>query len=160
MVFNLTLHYVQNVEDAEEITQDTFVKIHDKMGTFRQMSNLKTWIYRIAINQSLDFIKSKKSQKSTFLSSFTSINDAGFHYQPANFNHPGIELEQKESAHRIFRVLNQLSENHKTVLILTKIECHSPAETAEIMNLSIKAVESLVHRAKNNLEKLLINEEK
>jgi RNA polymerase sigma-70 factor (ECF subfamily) len=155
MVFNLALHYVQNVEDAEEITQDVFLKVYDNLHTFKKQSSLKTWVYRITINQSLDFIKGKKAQKSNFLSSIFSINDSNFKFQPSNFNHPGIELEQKEACQKIFEAINQLSDNQKTALILLKIEDKSQAETAEIMNLNVKALESLFQRAKNNLEILL-----
>lgn len=157
MVFNLALHYVQNIEDAEEITQDVFVKVFDNLHTFKKQSSLKTWVYRITINQSLDFIKGKKAQKSNFLSSIFSINDSNFKFQPSNFNHPGIELEQKEACQKIFEAINQLSDNQKTALILLKIEDKSQAETAEIMNLNVKALESLFQRAKNNLEILLID---
>jgi RNA polymerase sigma-70 factor (ECF subfamily) len=155
MVFNLALQYVQNTEDAEEITQDVFVKIFDNLNSFKKQSSLKTWIYRLAINQSLDFIKAKKAQKRNFLSSLFSINDSNFKFQPSNFNHPGIELEQKEACQKIFEAINQLSDNQKTALILLKIEDKSQAETAEIMNLKVKALESLFQRAKNNLEILL-----
>jgi len=154
MVFNLALHYAQNIEDAE-ITQDVFLKVFDNLHTFKKQSSLKTWVYRITINQSLDFIKGKKAQKSNFLSSIFSINDSNFKFQPSNFNHPGIELEQKEACQKIFEAINQLSDNQKTALILLKIEDKSQAETAEIMNLNIKALESLFQRAKNNLEILL-----
>jgi len=157
MVFNLALHYVQNIEDAEEITQDVFVKVFDNLNTFKKQSSLKTWIYRMAINQSLDFIKAKKAQKRNFLSSLFSINDSNFKFQPSNFNHPGIELEQKEACQKIFEAINQLSDNQKTALILLKIEDKSQAETAEIMNLKVNALESLFQRAKNNLEILLID---
>jgi RNA polymerase sigma-70 factor (ECF subfamily) len=157
MVFNLALQYVQNIEDAEEITQDVFVKVFDNLNTFKKQSSLKTWIYRMAINQSLDFIKAKKAQKRNFLSSLFSINDSNFKFQPSNFNHPGIELEQKEACQKIFEAINQLSDNQKTALILLKIEDKSQAETAEIMNLKVKALESLFQRAKNNLE-ILLNE--
>lgn len=157
MVFNLALQYVQNIEDAEEITQDVFVKVFDNLNTFKKQSSLKTWIYRLAINQSLDFIKAKKAQKRNFLSSLFSINDSNFKFQPSNFNHPGIELEQKEACQKIFEAINQLSDNQKTALILLKIENKSQAETAEIMNLKVKALESLFQRAKNNLEILLID---
>jgi len=157
MVFNLALQYVQNMEDAEEITQDVFVKVFDNLHTFKKQSSLKTWIYRMAINQSLDFIKAKKAQKRNFLSSLFSINDSNFKFQPSNFNHPGIELEQKEACQKIFEAINQLSDNQKTALILLKIENKSQAETAEIMNLNVKALESLFQRAKNNLEILLID---
>jgi RNA polymerase sigma factor (sigma-70 family) len=155
MVFNLALQYVQNTEDAEEITQDVFVKIFDNLNSFKKQSSLKTWIYRMAINQSLDFIKAKNAQKRSFLSSIFNINDSNFKFQPSNFNHPGIELEQKEACQKIFEAINQLSDNQKTALILLKIEDKSQAETAEIMNLNLKALESLFQRAKNNLEILL-----
>jgi len=155
MVFNLALQYVQNTEDAEEITQDVFVKVSDHLNTFKQQSSLKTWVYRIAINQSLDFIKSKKSNKRNFLSSIFSLNDDKIKIEPANFNHPGIELEQKEAYQKIFEAINQLSDNQKTVIILLKIENKTQAETAEIMNLNVKALESLFQRAKKNLEILL-----
>ena len=157
MVFNLALQYVQNMEDAEEITQDVFVKVFDNLNTFKKQSSLKTWIYRMTINQSLDFIKAKKAQKRNFLSSLFSINDSNFKFQPSNFNHPGIELEQKEACQKIFEAINQLSDNQKTALILLKIEDKSQAETAEIMNLKVNALESLFQRAKNNLEILLID---
>ena len=155
MVFNLALHYVQNIEDAEEITQDVFLKVFDNLHTFKKQSSLKTWVYRITINQSLDFIKGKNAQKRNFLYSIFSINDSNFKFQPSNFNHPGIELEQKEACQKIFEAINQLSDNQKTALILLKIEDKSQAETAEIMNLNVKALESLFQRAKNNLEILL-----
>ncbi len=155
MVYNLALQYVQNIEDAEEITQDVFVKVFDNLNAFREQSSLKTWINRISINQSLDFLKAKNAQKRNFISSIFSLNDADLKFEPTNFNHPGIELERKEGYQKIFEAINRLSDNQKTVIILLKIENRSQAETAEIMNLNIKAVESLFQRAKKNLEILL-----
>ena len=155
MVFNLAMQYVQNMEDAEEITQDVFIKIFDHLNSFKKQSSLKTWICRITINQSLDFIKAQKSAKRSFISSIFSLNDTQFNFEAVNFNHPGIQLEQKEAYQSIFEAINQLSDNQKTVIILLKIEQKSQAETAEIMNLNIKALESLFQRAKKNLEILL-----
>lgn len=155
MVYNLALQYVQNIEDAEEITQDVFVKVFDNLNSFREQSSLKTWINRISINQSLDFLKAKNAQKRNFIISMFSLNDAELKFEPTNFNHPGIELERKEGYRIIFEAINQLSGNQKTVIILLKIENKSQVETAEIMNLNIKAVESLFQRAKKNLEIIL-----
>ena len=67
LIYNIALHYLQNVEDAEEITQDVFVQIHYSLDSFNQKSSLKTWIYRITINKSLDFIKHKNSIKRIFI---------------------------------------------------------------------------------------------
>jgi len=155
MVFNLVLQYVQNKEDAEEITQDVFVKVHDKINSFKNQASLKTWIYRITINQSLDFIKAKQTHKKRFITSMFRLNDENIKFQPSNFNHPGIELEQKESYQKIFEAINQLSDNQKTAIILLKIDDKSQAEAAEIMKLNVKALESLFQRAKSNLAILL-----
>jgi DNA-directed RNA polymerase specialized sigma24 family protein len=62
LVFNVCLNYLQNQEDAEEVFQDVFLKVHDKIDKFEERSSLKTWIYRITINLCLDFIKAKKEK--------------------------------------------------------------------------------------------------
>jgi RNA polymerase sigma factor (sigma-70 family) len=148
------LQYTQNAEDAEEVTQDVFVSVYEKHLSFREDSELKTWIYRITINKSLDFLKSKKRQKRFGLFSALRIDDE-LPLDIPNFNHPGIELEKKESLKNLFRCINALPFNQRTAVFLLKIEHKSQAEAAEIMNISPKAVESLFQRAKANLKKLL-----
>ena len=66
IVYNLALQYVQNQADAQEITQDTFLSIYKNLNSFQKKSSIKTWVYRIAINKSLDFIKSRKRIKRRF----------------------------------------------------------------------------------------------
>ncbi|KQK26535.1 hypothetical protein AR438_04610 [Chryseobacterium aquaticum] len=151
MVYNLALQYTQNTEDAEEITQDVFVKISKKMDGFKNESSLKTWIYRITINTSLDFLKSKNSKKKFFFGLFRNSDSENRQNELVDFNHPGVVLEQKEEVMKIFSFINMLPNDQKTVVILMKIEGNSQQETAEIMNISQKAVESLFQRAKKNL---------
>lgn len=152
-VFNLALGYVQNIEDAEEITQDVFVAVHRKLGSFKGDSQISTWIYRIAINKSLDFLKARKASKRyAVFSHFFGLGGEVVH-QPPDFNHPGILVEQKEELAFIFTFINQLPEKQKTALILHKLDQKSQKEIAEIMQISPKAVESLVQRARNALEK-------
>lgn len=156
LVFNLSLQYVQHQEDAEEITQDVFVKVYQSLDQFKADSALTTWIYRITINTSLDFLKAKKRKKRWGI--FTSIfhdNQVEIQHDGINFLHPGIELEHKEEVAKIFAAINSLAENQKTAIILSKLEQKSQQEIAEIMNLSPKAVESLIQRAKTNLQKKL-----
>ena len=161
MVYNLALQYCQNTEDAEEITQDVFVSVHKRLDEFKHRSELKTWIYRIAINKSLDFLKAKKQHKRSFLSRIMRLDDDKTKIHLPHFNHPGAILENKEQLALVFSAINQLPDNQKTALILLKIEDKTQTEVAEIMNISIKAVESLFQRAKKNLEKqLILNEGK
>ncbi len=152
----MALQYTQNYEDAQEITQDVFVSVHLSMGKFKYEAKLSTWIYRITINKSLDFIKSQKRKKRFgVLTSLFFENTNDPKHEISEFNHPGVQLEQKEALQSIFSVLNTLPENQKTALILFKIEKQSLVEIAEIMKLQPKAVESLIFRAKENLAKKL-----
>ncbi|AWG20071.1 hypothetical protein FFWV33_00320 [Flavobacterium faecale] len=156
LVYNVALSYVQNVEDAEEITQDVFVQLHQSIGTFKSQSSLKTWIYRIAINKSLDFLKHKKSQKRFFI--FGKRSDNEYEIQNiSNFEHPGILLENKEKSKLLFEVINELVEKQKTAFILSKIDGLTNPEISVIMEITVSAVESLLFRAKENLKKKLGN---
>lgn len=156
LVYNLALQYVQNIEDAEDILQDVFVKVHQSLDKFENQSTLKTWIYRITINHSLDFIKKKKSKKHFFIFGRKSDSD----YEVNNistFEHPGIQLENKEEAKILFDVINTLPDNQKTAFILSKIDGLSNQEISEIMKMSVSAVESLLFRAKKSLQEKLSN---
>lgn len=156
LVFNLALQYVQNQEDAEEITQDVFLKVYNSLENFKQEAQISTWVYRITINTSLDYLKARNRKKRFGI--FTSIfhnESSELKHDVPNFSHPGIELEHKEEFENLFKKINRLPENQKTALILNKIEQISHIEIAEIMNTSPKAVESLIQRAKTNLEKIL-----
>ncbi|MGX7666465.1 RNA polymerase sigma factor [Flavobacterium pedocola] len=154
MVYNVALNYVQNTEDAEEITQDVFVKLHASLEQFENKSTLKTWIYRITVNECLDFIKHKNSKKRFFI--FGKKTTAPSEIQNlTNFEHPGILLENKEKTEILFSVINELTENQKTAFLLSKLDGLSNPEIAAIMELSISSVESLVFRAKSALQEKL-----
>ena len=154
LVYNVALNYLQNIEDAEEITQDVFVQVYHSLGKFGERSSLKTWIYRITINKCLDFIKHKSSRKRFFIFGTKSQNE--FEYTNAsNFEHPGILLENKEQAAILYAVINELPENQKTAFILSKIDGLSNPEISDIMQLSISSIESLVFRAKATLKEKL-----
>lgn len=150
-MYNLALQYVQNMEDAEEITQDIFLSIYQSIEGFREESKLSTWIYKITINKSIDLInKRKRKKRFAFLTSLFNSEDNDLINEPAHFNHPGVQLENKEALQKLFESINQLPQKQHYI---TKIEQKSLIETAKIMELSPKAVESLLHRARVNLQK-------
>ena len=150
LVYNLCLNYLQNIEDAEEVTQDVFVTIFKKQEEFKSNSSLKTWIYRITVNHCLDFLKAKKRKKR--FGFIIPIYDNSESYSYSDFNHPGIILENREATEKLLKLINELPNNQKTALILKIIDELSQKEIAEVMDLSVKAVESLLSRAKNNLK--------
>ena len=154
LVYNLALTYLFSVEDAEEVTQDVFVKVHQSLGKFKGDASIKTWIYRITINQCLDFIKRKNSKKRFFVFGKKSNSEYEYNNLPT-FEHPGILLENKEKSKLLFATINTLPENQKTAFILSKIDGLSNPEISEVMELSIGAVESLLVRAKKALQEKL-----
>ncbi len=157
LVFNLSLHYLGNKEDAQDITQEVFVKIHQHLHKYDPTSSsLKTWIYRITINQNLDFLKARRTKKRFgLITSLFHPDSNELLTEVSHFDHPGIALENKKELEDLFRSINCLPDRQKTALILSKIEDRPQREVAEIMNLGVKAVESLIQRAKANLSKIL-----
>ena len=81
-------------------------------------------------------------------------NNEPLHEIP-DFHHPGVAMDQKENAARLFKAINQLPGHQKTAFTLHKLEDLSYQEISEIMETSVSAIESLMHRAKQNLRKLL-----
>lgn len=154
LVYNLALHYVLNIEDAEEITQDVFVKVYQRLGSFKNNSSVKTWIYRITVNAAIDFINHKNSKKRFFIFGKKSSSEKEY-LSATDFNHPGIALENKEQSAILFSIIHTLPENQKTAFLLSKLEGLGNAEIAEIMQISIGAVESLQVRAKKALKEKL-----
>ena len=154
MVYHIAYQYLQNQEDAEEITQDVFVQVHQSMEKFEEKSSIKTWIYRISINKSLDFIKYKNSKKRWFIFGVKSQNDQESH-SVAGIDYSDRLLENEEKSTILYAQINALPANQKTAFILSKHEELSHREIAEIMELSISSIESLVFRAKKTLQQKL-----
>lgn len=157
LVYNLSLSYVQNEEDAQDITQEVFVKVYLNSQYFdKEKASVKTWIYKITINKCLDFIKAKKTNKRFGFVTRIFNNEASLpNLDIPHFDHPGVQLENKEQLKILFWHINNLPPQQKTAIILIKIEQQSQKETAIIMGLTVKAVESLLIRAKQNLSKKL-----
>jgi RNA polymerase sigma factor (sigma-70 family) len=156
MVYNLSLHYVWSKEDAEEITQDVFMSIFKGLNQFRNDSQLRTWIYRITINASIDFLKSKKRKKRgggwkpLFIDS-PNWNDK----EVMPFAHPGFDMVEKEKVERIMRWIFLLPSLQRDVIVLTKLEGLSQREAAEVLGISVKAVENFIFKAKKNIQEKL-----
>jgi RNA polymerase sigma factor (sigma-70 family) len=157
MVYNTVLGFIQQREDAEDITQNVFIKVFETVGGFKKQSKLSTWIYRISVNESLDFIRSRNRKKHwAVVTSLFSANNELLH-QVGHNDHPGIITENKEKAAILFNAINKLPDKQKTAFLLQKTQDRSQHEIADIMQLSEGAVESLLIRAKTSLKKLLIN---
>jgi RNA polymerase sigma factor (sigma-70 family) len=155
MVYNTALGIVQNAEDAEDIAQETFVQVYQSIGTFKGESKFSTWLYRVTIAKALDHQRRKKRKKRFGFVRSLFGDDNEVVINPPDFNHPGVELDKKESAATLFKAVSELPENQRLAFTLHKIDGLSYQEVSEVMETSVSSVESLMHRAKTNLKKKL-----
>ena len=147
---------LNNREDAEDVSQEVFIQIYESLKHFREEAEISTWIYRIAVNKSLDFIRKKKRKKRfAQLTSLFGFNEEKEEIALPDSGDPQKDMENKERKQILDSALERLPENQKTAISLSKYEGFSNKEIAEIMDLSLSAVEALMHRAKKNLHKLL-----
>lgn len=154
-VYNTCVGLLQNMEDAEDVTQEVFVSVFQSIHGFKGESRLSTWIYRIAVTKSLEFTRAK-NRKKRFAFVHSLFSDEGeIKIDTPHFYHPGVQLENKERAAVLFAAIDLLAENQKTAFVLHKLEDLSYQEIAEVMNVTVSSVESLMFRAKQNLQKKL-----
>ena len=155
MVYNTALGIVQNEEDADDITQEVFIQVYQSVSSFKGESKFSTWLYRITVSKALDHEKRKRRKKRFAFVQSLFGNDEEEPVQPAEFNHPGVQMEKKERAAELFHALKQIPDKQRIAFTLHKLEGQSYQEVAEIMNSTLYAVESLIARAKTNLREIL-----
>lgn len=155
MVYNTAIGILQNAEDAEDVAQEVFVQVFESIGSFKAESKFSTWLYRITVSKSLDHLRKKKRKKRfAYIQSIFGANNETVIEKP-DFHHPGVTLDNKERASMLFRAIARLPENQKIAFTLHKVEGLSYQQISDIMKTTVSSVESLMHRAKNNLKKLL-----
>ncbi|HXB12048.1 MAG TPA: RNA polymerase sigma factor [Bacteroidia bacterium] len=154
-IFNLCINIVTNTEDAEDLAQETFIEAYNSITSFRETAQLKTWLYRIAINKCYDYLRWKKRKKRFALLQPLFNRDEEPIEIPSNFQHPGIVLDNKETAQILFAAMESLPDNQQTAFVLYETQGMDYKQIAETMNVSISAVEALLFRARANLRKKL-----
>ena len=145
--FNISYRMVQRTDVAEDIVMDSFIKIME--GNFNVTDSFKSYFFRSVINNSLNYLKKEKRENISF-------EEGGF--DVITQETPEKVYEKEERLKKIKEAIQKLPENQKTALILIKYEDLSYKEASEIMGKSVKSVESLMIRAKENLQKELKDE--
>ena len=158
-VFGTCISFIPNKEDAEDVAQEVFLEVFKSISKFNRDSKLSTWIYKIATNKCLEFIRKKNTKKrfafmQTILGNELPIDKTSYFTE---VNHPGVLLENKEKSAIIFKAINTLPENQRVVFTLAKIDDKSYQEIVEITGKSLSSVESIMFRAKKGLQQKLEN---
>lgn len=153
MVFRICIGFVHDKDDADDLTQEIFIQAFQSLSGFKGKASFSTWIYRIAVNASLNKVRS--SSKNPILKRLDTFFRTGEEKNIANSSYDNDDPEniiiQKEHKEMVTKALDSLPENQRTAIILSKYDDLSQKEIAEIMNTTEGAIESLIQRAKKNL---------
>lgn len=157
-VYNTAYGFVHNREDAEDLTQDVFVELFRSLSKFRSDSSLSTWVYRITVNKSLNHLRKKRPVPFQWLWGSGHGELAAPAPDPADRQpDPSQLVENRELQQAIEQALDALPEKQRAAFILDKFEDLSYKEIAEVMKLSLPAVESLLFRARRQLQRTLLS---
>jgi RNA polymerase sigma-70 factor (ECF subfamily) len=151
-------HLVGNKEEAEDLAQEVFLRVYRTRKKYRPRAKFSTWLFTIANNLALNALRSRSRKPVVPLD----VRDSGpLGPRPAEQlvrdkqSQPGERLQQQELAAVVQRALEELNERQRAAVVLNKFEDMNYAEIAEVMNLTTKAVKSLLSRARENLRGVL-----
>lgn len=152
-IYRLALKILHDPQDAEDVLQDTFIKAYHALPKFQGQSKISTWLYRIATNEALMFLRKKRPDLvSVEAPQYTEADDVTKPMQIVDWCClPENELISDEAREQLERSITQLPESLKLTFILRDIEGLSTRETAEILEVSETAVKTRLHRARMNL---------
>jgi len=156
LVVNTCYRFLLNREDAEDVAQDVFCEVYQSVGSFREKSSLSTWIYRIAVNRSLDALRKRKRLKRGGSMRRVEWKDSRDELDfITDGEQPDTVLDERERLRVMRLALGELPEKQQVAFVLKHVEGFSQKEIAAVLKVSEGAVESLMSRAKAGLRKRL-----
>ncbi len=155
-IYRLTMQITRNHEDADDVMQNTFIKAYQSIHAFRQDAAFETWLYRIAVNEALNFVKRRARHRECSLKTGTEVTvDAVEQHNAFAASDPHLLAEQAELRHWVTEAVKSLSLKHRTVVILHDFEGFTHEEISVILNCSEGTVRSRLHYARKRLRTLL-----
>lgn len=157
-VFNLAYRYTGDRQEAEDLSQEIFLRIFRALKTFRGDALFSTWLYRVATNVCLDALRRKKNRPEPVLEQplATESGDVEKELVSPDLG-PDHQVEMAESLEIIRKEIAQLQEPFRTAIILRDLQDLSYEEIAEVLNVSQGTVKSRLHRARAMLRKRLLD---
>ena len=147
-IFRLMMGFVSQKEDAEDLTQETFLEAYRCLKNFKGRSKFYTWLYRIGTNLAINHLKRKRKN--------ISLEDIVLPYSPTPHS-PSPSLEQREFYNAFFVALEKLAPERRIVLILREFQNLSYEEIAEVLNIKIGTVMSRLARAREEMRRALVS---
>ncbi len=145
-IFLVVMRIVRNRDEAKDLAQDAFIKAYRNRQSFRADSSFYTWVYRIAVNLSLNYINRNRERQAD------SLDDT----DASNFSiDPDLTVEQEELRKTIDKAIKELPARQRTVFVLRHYEEKSHAEIADLLSITEGAVKANYHQAVQKLKGFL-----
>ena len=145
-MYSVSLRITNQVEDAEDILQESFVSAFKNINTYRSEASFGAWLKRIVINKSLNHVKKKKWE-------FSGMQEETFHNLPEEAENAELEYTVND----VKQALKELPDGYRVIFTLYYFEDFSHLEIADHLNISVSTSKSQLHRAKQKLKERIIN---
>ncbi len=150
-IVNVVFRFLGDLDESEDVAQETFLKVHRKLGSFQFESTFYTWLYRIAVNAAQDRVKQRRRRPATSLEDLPPV----FASPASDAGPPDRVVLSQEIATTVRAKVDELPARYRTVLVLREFEGRSYEEISEILGCSIGTVESRLFRARQRLMRKL-----
>ena len=157
-VYNIALRMTGNSEDASDMTQETFIKAYNSLQSFRGDSKFSVWLYRIATNVCLDFLRSKSRRPTVSLSVEDNEGDEVQLDVADESQSPELLLDRQMTRESVRRGLETLSPEYRQILLLREIQGLSYEEISQALGLEAGTVKSRIFRARKKLCAFLLQD--
>ena len=145
-VYNVSVGMLCNNEDAADITQETFLRIHRNLHRFRGESSFSTWLYRVAVNLCITELRRRQRSRFQFLEELQHDDDTPMHEEPVVS--PAEAVEQEEDRQAVRDVLNTLPPDYRAIMVLRHFQQMAYDEIAEVLGLTLGQVKTRLFRAR------------
>ena len=154
-IVNISYLMMGNREAAEDVTQEVFIKVYNKLSLYSPDTSFFSWLYRMTINTCIDEIRKRKMQKLISLDFLTEEGVESLEY-PRERELPSTELHNDEKKEMVNKAMQMLSKEHREVLVLREYVNYGYNEIAETLGISVQAVKSRIFRARAELRTILL----
>ena len=159
IAYNIAFKILQNVEDAEDASQEALIKVFKSIQNFNMESSFKSWMYRIVVNTCVDFQRKKKINAVSIDEDIDLGESSPLHREIVDDStNPDVLVEKKFNSKLINDALSKLDDDTKAIIILRDIQGFSYSEISEILSCNLGTVKSRLNRARRNLKEILENE--
>jgi len=160
-IYNVVMKMCGNADDAAELTQETFVKVIESIDKFKGRSSFYTWLFRIAVNLTLNYCQRNAKMATRSLDAEESGSDSQAGHMLKDFLRddsavdPAVLAQRKELCGLAMQAILKLEEPQRAVMVLRDIEGMNYAEIADVLNIELGTVRSRLSRARGHLREIL-----